>query len=89
MTYHSPPKRIRYTLKVGVLLRDLGKIDGRTEQDNTDDQEENKEEEFSYRRAQCLAQNLQALGMTTQLQYSKHPDQADNSQDCQRRRLIR
>ena len=62
--YHGPPKSIGYTLEIGVLFGDLGKVDGRAEQDDTDEEEENEQTELAHGRTQSLAENLKAFGMT-------------------------
>lgn len=74
-----------YTDKVCFVVVSFGKVDGAGEEDDTNKQEEDKKTQLSHAGSQCLTKNLEALGVTRQLEDPEDPHQTDDPDDGQGR----
>ncbi len=81
---NCPPKRIRDTLK--TLLFDI--IHGTGEQHDSDEQEKNQQRQLFDARLQRHTQNLQAPGMSRELEYPENTDQPNDSNPIQIQALM-
>jgi len=66
---------------VGVLVASFGKEDCAGEEDDTDHEEEDEESQFTHARPDCLAEDLESLGVTGELEDPEDPDEAYDTKD--------
>lgn len=78
-----PPEAVWYADEVCLVVVSFCKVDGAGEEDDADEQEENQEAELAHAGPQRLAENLEALRMSRQLEDPEDPHQSDDPDDGQ------
>lgn len=82
--HHRPPEGVRDTDKGCVGVVSLGKIDGAGEENDANEKEKYKQAQLAHAGPQRLAEDLEALGVTRQLEDPENPHQPDDPDDGQR-----
>ena len=73
--------------ELGLGRAGLGEEDGAGEEYDADEEKEDEKAELAHAGAYRLAEDLQSLGVTRQLEDAKHAHQPNDPQYRQRRRL--
>ena len=74
------PEAVGYADKVGARMIDLGEVDARGEENDADDEKANEEHELVEGGLERVAEYLQALEVTRQLEDAEDADEANDAQ---------
>ncbi len=81
--YHSPPERLRDAGERCVWTVHLSKVGGTRKEYDSDEEEEDEQGKLSEAGLQRLAQDLEALGVTRELEDPEDPHQPDDPDEGQ------